>query len=404
MKRVLLTVALCVAASASFAQKKNVNTAQSLAKGEKPDFTEARTLIKGALENPETKNDAKTWYVAGIVENQQFDAERMKQVLGQQPNEPVMYEALGAILPYFLKAAELDQQPNEKGKIKPKVTKDIKSILGANHVYYINAGAYYFEAKDFKKAYDFFDQYLKISNLDMFKGEPVAAKDSNYLQIRYYAAVVASQMGESKLAIQGFNDLKEFDYKKNEVHQLLCSEYQQIKDTVNFIKALEEGAKLFPNEQYYSLNLINQLIYANRNDEAIEYLNTVIAQTPDNAQLYDVMGRIYETKDLATAEKNFKKALEIDPSYTGALANLGRIFFNAGVNQLDEANKINDTKLYQEEAAKAKALFEKARPYYEQARKQKPEEKEYITALKGIYYNLNMGPELEALEALEAGK
>lgn len=66
MKRVLLTVALCVAASVSFAQKKAVNEAQSIAKGSTPDFSEARTLIKGALENPETKDDAKTWYVAGL--------------------------------------------------------------------------------------------------------------------------------------------------------------------------------------------------------------------------------------------------------------------------------------------------------------------------------------------------
>ena len=67
MKRVLLTVALCVAASVSFAQKKAVNEAQSIAKGSTPDFSEARTLIKGALENPETKDDAKTWYVAGFI-------------------------------------------------------------------------------------------------------------------------------------------------------------------------------------------------------------------------------------------------------------------------------------------------------------------------------------------------
>ena len=40
MKRVLLTVALCVAASVSFAQKKAVNEAQSIAKGSTPDFSE----------------------------------------------------------------------------------------------------------------------------------------------------------------------------------------------------------------------------------------------------------------------------------------------------------------------------------------------------------------------------
>ena len=39
---------------------------------------------------------------------------------------------------YFQKAYELDQLPNEKGKVKPKYTKDIKSILSANHVYLFN--------------------------------------------------------------------------------------------------------------------------------------------------------------------------------------------------------------------------------------------------------------------------
>lgn len=236
MKRVLLTVALCVAASASFAQKKDVNTAQSIAKGTNPDFTEARNLVKGALTNAESKDDAKTWFVAGFIENQQFDAERTKQILGQKPNEPVMYEALLNILPYFEKAYTLDNQPNEKGKVKPKFVKDIKGILGANHIYYINGGAYYFDQKDYKKAYSFFDQYLKISDLDMFKGEPVAARDSNFMTVQFYAAVAATQMEDKKLAVESLERAKAFDYRRNDVYQYLCYEYEQAKDTVNLEK------------------------------------------------------------------------------------------------------------------------------------------------------------------------
>ena len=81
---------------------------------------------------------------------------------GQKPDEAKMYEALGAVLPYFKEAYKLDQQPNEKGKIKPRYTKDIKGILSANHVYYINGGAYYFDQKDYNKASNFFEQYLEI--------------------------------------------------------------------------------------------------------------------------------------------------------------------------------------------------------------------------------------------------
>ena len=59
-----------------------------------------------------------------------------------------MYDALLQVYPYFMKAYELDQLPNEKGKVKPKHTKNIKSILATDHLSYFNGGAYYFGVKD----------------------------------------------------------------------------------------------------------------------------------------------------------------------------------------------------------------------------------------------------------------
>ena len=404
MKRVLLTVALCVAASASFAQKKVVNEAQSIAKGSNADFGEARTLIKGALENPETKDDAKTWYVAGFIEDQQFNAERAKQILGQQPNEPVMYEALYGILPYFQKAYELDQLPNEKGKVKPKYTKDIKSILSANHVYLFNGGAYYFDKQEYKKAYDFFNQYVEISELPMFAGTQTAEKDSTFMTVQFYAAAAASLAKDSRLAIAALERAKNTPYRQYDVYQYLCYEYGEARtaqDSVMLEKTFEEGMQVFPDSAFFLNNLINTYIYSNRNEKALEMLNVAIQKNPNDANLYNVMGRVYETglKDYANAEKNFQIALEKDPNLTDALSNIGRIYYNQGVNKLSEANMINDSKKYQEELGMAKDLFKKALPYYKKAHDAEPEKMDNMIALRGIYYNLNMGPELEAIEA-----
>lgn len=404
MKRVLLTVALCVAASASFAQKKVVNEAQSIAKGSNADFGEARTLIKGALENPETKDDAKTWYVAGFIEDQQFNAERAKQILGQQPNEPVMYEALYGILPYFQKAYELDQLPNEKGKVKPKYTKDIKSILSANHVYLFNGGAYYFDKQEYKKAYDFFNQYVEISELPMFEGTQTAEKDSTFMTVQFYAAAAASLAKDSRLAIAALERAKNTPYRQYDVYQYLCYEYGEARtaqDSVMLEKTFEEGMQVFPDSAFFLNNLINTYIYSNRNEKALEMLNVAIQKNPNDANLYNVMGRVYETglKDYANAEKNFQIALEKDPNLTDALSNIGRIYYNQGVNKLSEANMINDSKKYQEELGMAKDLFKKALPYYKKAHEAEPEKMDNMIALRGIYYNLNMGPELEAIEA-----
>ena len=404
MKRVLLTVALCVAASASFAQKKVVNEAQSIAKGSNADFGEARTLIKGALENPETKDDAKTWYVAGFIEDQQFNTERAKQILGQHPNEPVMYEALYGILPYFQKAYELDQLPNEKGKVKPKYTKDIKSILSANHVYLFNGGAYYFDKQEYKKAYDFFNQYVEISELPMFAGTQTAEKDSTFMTVQFYAAAAASLAKDSRLAIAALERAKNTPYRQYDVYQYLCYEYGEARtaqDSVMLEKTFEEGMQVFPDSAFFLNNLINTYIYSNRNEKALEMLNVAIQKNPNDANLYNVMGRVYETglKDYANAEKNFQIALEKDPNLTDALSNIGRIYYNQGVNKLSEANMINDSKKYQEELGMAKDLFKKALPYYKKAHEAEPEKMDNMIALRGIYYNLNMGPELEAIEA-----
>ncbi|MDF9829577.1 tetratricopeptide repeat protein [Parabacteroides sp. PF5-6] len=402
MKRVLLlSIALCVAATGAFAQKKAVSQAQSIAKGNNADFAEARTLVKGALQDPETKDDAKTWYVAGYVEDQQFSAERMKELLGQQPNQPVMYQALLNILPYLEKAYELDQLPDAKGKVKPKFTKDIKGILSANHVYYINAGAFYFDERDYKNASEAFEQYLKISDLPMFAGEQVAARDSNYMTVQFYAGVAATQLGDRQKAIATLNRAKEYGYRQSDTYQYLYYEYQELRDTANMEMVAKEGLAIFPQEPFFILNLINIYIYTNRNEEAIDYLTKAIAAEPNNAQYYDVLGSVYESglKDFDNAEKNYAKALELDPDYVDALSNLGRVYYNQAISAQGDANMLSDNKLYQEEIAKAKALFEKARPYFEKAHQLKPEQREYMVALRGIYYNLSMGKEFEEIEA-----
>jgi tetratricopeptide (TPR) repeat protein len=406
MKRVLLTIGLCVAVTAALAQKKAVSEAERISKDAKPDFKEARTQIKGALENPETMNEAKTWYVAAKVEDTQFNSESTKQVLGQQPNEPVMYEALRNSLPYFLKAYELDQLPNEKGKIKPKYAKDIKSTLAANHAYYVNAGAYYFERQDYKNACAFFDQYLEISNLPFFAGEKVAARDSQYMIVQFYSAISATQLGDSDFSIKGLMRAKDAPYRQFEVYQYLYTEYELKKDTANMIQILKEGFNLFPDSSVFILHLINRYIQTDQNEDAIELLKTAIAKDPNNPDLYQAMGTVYENgkKSNTDAEIYFVKALELQPENPTALFNLGRIYYNQGVNKLGEANLISDAKKYAEEKAIAKDFFQKALPYIRKAYEKEPESREHMNALRSIYYQLDMGKEFDEIDAKMGGQ
>ena len=402
MKRVLVTIGLCLMTTVVFGQKKAVSDAERIAKDSKPDFNEARTLIKGAMENAETKDDAKTWYVAGLIEDTQFSTENMKQILGQKPDEAVMYEALGNILPYFKESYRLDQLPNEKGKVKPKYTKNIKGTLNANILYYLNGGAYFFDQRNYKRAHDFFEQYLEIADLPFMKGEKAAARDSNFMIVQFYAAIAAMQMDDPQQAIKDLNRAKGTDYRRFDVYQSLCYVYDQVlKDTVGLEKTLEEGMKLFPDSSYFLNNMINVYISTKRNEQAMQLLNTAISKSPNNPQLYFALGSLYEVglKDEAKAEEAYKKALDLDPENPSNIFSVGRLYFNQGVSLLDKANSLNDQNQYKAEKAKAEAMLRKALPFFKKAHKLKPEEREYMIGLRGIYYNLSMNKEFDAINA-----
>ena len=404
MKKLVFTLGLCLVTVVSFGQKKAVSDAVKMSKDAKPNFTEARNMIKGALENAETKNDPKTWFSAGQIEGAQFDQENTKQLLGQQPDENAMYSALAGIYPYFKKAYELDRLPDAKGKVKPKYTKDMKSVIKANMSYYLSGGAYFFEQNDYKKALEFFNQIVEIHDGPLMSEDRQAGEkvDSVYIYANYYAAIAASQTKDQDATIAAMKRACKIDFKRSEMYGYLATEYQMAGDTANWESTALEGYSLFPSNDDFTTHLIQIYLYTNRNEKALEFINTALTKSPNNAQLLDVAGRIYETgyKDYAKAEDYYKKSIALDGENAEVQSNMGRIYFNQGVQRLDEANNITDTKKYNEEKEVALGLFRQALPYFEKAFQLDPDGQDNRIALRSIYYNLNMEDKFNEMDKL----
>lgn len=399
MKKLILLTALCLIAFTAFSQKKNLSTVKSEISGTKPDFKKAQTLIKEALGDPETKDNPETWYVAGNVEDKIFSAENSKQILKQEPNEAVMYEALIKSYDYFLNVFELEKIPNEKGKINNKFSKQAKSILKINYLNYIDAGVYYHQQQAFDKAYNAFNIFLEIPGLDIFKGEKLIA-DSVYNQITLYASYCASSIKNEQRAIELLELLKNKNYDKENVYAALVDAYRNVEDTVQYMSILKEGSMLFPKNIKFIQSLINHYINTGQLGEAMIYLDNAIAQDPEDPQYWSVKGDLYE------AEKNFDKALQafegalaIDPDYPSAVGAIGRIYYNKGFELQTKANElsIQESKA---EIEKVKQLYRKALPYLEKARKLLPDEKQYIMALYSVYYRLDMPEQMNEMEKL----
>jgi tetratricopeptide (TPR) repeat protein len=388
----------------TFGQKKALSDAKSEIKRDNPNIEDARALIGGALENPETKDNAETWFVAGSVENKQLDIESLKTYKGETPNEEKMYGALLRIIPYFIKADELDQLPNEKGKVKPKFRKDMKAIITVNQFQYPNAGIYFYNKEDYKNAFLAFKQYVDIPDLVMFKedGKPVIVKtDSSYLQIKYNAGNMASMVEDHQTAIEIFSSMKNAGYEENEIFRRLTYEYNQIKDSLALVDILREGVEKFPGDEYFLMNLIEKYIQSNHLQEAITYINIAIEQNPNDPILYDALGVIYEnTGEPEKSIQNYTKALELDPDNAKILKHNGLVYYNLGVKARAKADESSDKTVSEQEYKKGLDYLRESMPFFEKAYSIDPTDNENVFCLRSIYYSLGMGDEFEKMDAI----
>ncbi len=400
MKKTILAVILVLSVTSSYSQKKNVTKAKNKALMENPDFAGARAEIKPALEDLTTKDLASTWHTAGLIGYKENEAEFLKMTLGQKHNAEQKGKALVESYNYFLKAYELDALPDAKGKVKPKLHKDIKSKIKeyySNNTNFVAYGAELYEKLNYVEAIKVFEIFLGIPKLPMMNNE--LKPDSTYKMIKYYTAIAATNAGLNDKAISYYEELKNQGYQEMIVHQLLYEEYVKKKDTVNFVKTLKAGFEKFPTEPFFLQNLINYYIFTNQSSNALTYLNSAIAREPNMAQYQYVKGNLDESMGkFDEARVAFDKAIELDKTYADAYAGIGRLYYNKAVKMADEANDIKDVKLYNAAKKKADGVFAESIPFFVKATEIKPDDSDYKRTLKTLYYRLKMDKEFEAIE------
>lgn len=399
MKKIILSLFLVIAVTASFAQKSNVSKAKNSALMETPDFDAARKAIKLALADSTTANDVYTWYVAGLIGNKENETLYNKAILNQKFDADVKGKAIVESYNYFKKAIKLDSVPDKKGRVKLKYTKDIKAKIKDYYTTQQNLiayGAYLFEKKDYESTINVFDIFLEIPKLAIMNNE--IPFDSTYNMILYYDAIACTNAKKHEKAIKLYEELKDKDYETMAVYQLLYEEYVSINDTANYVKTLKGGFDKFPTEPWFLQNLINHFINTKQLPEALSYLRTAIEREPNLAQYRYVKGNLDESLEkYDDAKASFEKAVELDPTMADAYSGLGRLLYNKAVKMLDDANNIKDIKQYNIAQQKAEDVFKQSLPYFKKASELNPKEIEFKRTLKTLYYRLKMDKEFEAI-------
>ena len=402
MKRVLFSMVLLMAVSFAFAQEKNVKEAKSIAGEVKPDFAKAEQLINEALTNPETKDNAATWDVAGYIQKRINEKEMENAYLRKPYDTLKVYNSVLNMYNYYVKCDELAQIPNEKGKIKNKYRSANSKTILAERPNLINGGIQYFNLNKNEDALKYFAAYVDAATLPMMEKENLLEKDTILPQVAYYATLAADRVGD-KDAVMKYAQYALKDKENGQfAMQLLTDAYKAKGDTAKWVEKLQEGIVKFPENQYFFANLVDYYSSSNQNDEAMQFADDMLAKDPNNKLYLYVKAYLYHNmKDYEKAIEFYKKTLDIDPAYAEACSNLGLVYLLQAQEYADKAPAdINDPN-YATAQAEIKKFYEAAKPYYEKARELKPDQKDlWLQGLYRVYYNLNMGPEFEEIEKM----
>lgn len=375
------------------AQKKNVSAAKNKALNvESPDFEGAKTAIQAALEDSTTKDLAETWYVAGLVYQKIIDNDIYKSVTGGTADPILQGDCAIKSVDYYCVAYDKDLQPNAKGKVKPKYTKQIRKAVETyyNQMILVNYGITAYNKQDFETAIKAFNVHTSIPDLAMFADEKPFVKDSTYYQIRYYTALAGERSGNSDLTLQIFEEIKDKGYQEAYINQHICDLYKERKDTVNYLRALEEGYERFPNDIFFLGNMINFYIFNDQVEKGMAYLDKAIELDPNNAQLYNVRGSVMETLNhLHEAEAAYDKSLELDPNNFKSLNDKARMVYTRAQQIEEKSVMARDMKLADNLKYHAMEIYKESLPYFEKAAELNPTDIDNLRLLRSVYYKLS---------------
>ena len=378
MKRLTGLLCLLILVSSVTAQKRNVNRALNYK--ESGELGKALEYIQAAI-NPKNEKSKKsinwprTWEVRGEIYQAMYHSDDKKF---KEPTKDPLTEALNS----YKKAIKLDVDNKYSKSIKIMLMLLIND-LQAQAVRAFNDTAYH-------ESLNSFEQILEINKLTIINEGNEEVVDT---AIIYNCGLAALNSKDFDKAIRYFKESAFYNYNDVKPYIWVARAYKQKKDSLNALKSLKKGYKKFPEDIELINEMIETFINLELNNEAIELLDTSIKMNPDDINYYVAKGNVYDKiNDEKSAIESYEKAISIDSESFEALFNLGVIYYNKGINQVEKAKKIpvSDNSSYQKELNKSEIWWEKALPFMEKCYEIDAENKSVLESLKTLYYRLKM--------------
>jgi pentatricopeptide repeat protein len=414
MKKFIILAGCMAMAVCTYAQESVLKEAERGLRVEVPDHSKIATMLRGAMADPTTSNNVKTWYLAGKNDFQTWQTGYELLQAGNNSDPTSMSRAIVEGYQFYMKALTMDTIIDEKGKAKTKYSKEITKTIASNYKNFYDAGVYLYQAQDLKAAYHAWEIYSELPTLACLgKDAPAAPIDSLRAETYYNMGIFAYQSDMKEEALSSFTKAAKLGHGSVAYENALAMA-SDLGRTDDIVALAQEGFAKYGTQNYIGA-LVNVYVKTGDYDKALDMVNKAMEDTPNNAMLYNVKGILTENhvnQEGLTAEQidaynteateYYKQAAELDPEYAEGQYNYGRMLANRAYKISDDAYQLSTSEFNKLSENTIKPLFKEAAGYLEKAIAIAPESnRDAYTILKNIYYNLKDEENMNRISELQ---
>jgi tetratricopeptide (TPR) repeat protein len=380
MKNILLILSFIIS-TVAVAQKHNiVNASIALRNANKANgdevgvlLLEAKEYIDEAFSTESTANDPKMW---------NYRAPIYLQIALKKPELDNLA---------ILKATDAHIKCLQKGKKDKIIVKkwtskeDILSGLVQCGYKLFNLAIDHYNKGDYETSLDFYDKIFEIVPFD----DEDQLKRGNITKetILYNSFFSSNKLKDDTKSKELLQNLIDINFNEPAIYIHMSEIFKREKNIEKAIEYLSLGREMFEDDQSIINTEINLYIELGRTSELLKKLGEAIEIDTENSLLYFNRGTIYDQEgQLENAEKDYLKAIDLDPSSFGSNYNLGALFFNKAVELNNSANSTSDDKKYKSLKDQSDVYFNRALPYLESSYSINPKDKNTLLSLKQLYY------------------
>ena len=370
MKKLMMMAVMFVASATAFAGDSDALKAILKAK----TYAEAETLLKSSLDQlVSAAEKAKAYNKLVDLAMSDFEAQsaivtenQVNKQMGKEEkpvDQELMVESAYKALQNAIECDKFDQQPNEKGKVKPAFAeKNAQRLFNAPRFTLVNAGQDAAQNRDNAKARKYWEMFVLSDAAPLFANNDRTPQKEFFGQVARFAAVYAYQDKDmetaTKLCDIAMKDPQEYEGCLNLKLEILGDGLKTKEDSLSYCNKLKEIYAEHKTDGVME-KLYNTLLGIGEKDAAYKVLDDALAENPNNFVALADKGLGLLNENPAEAATYLKKACELK-SDNAALQTYAGTAISVQAQNTEDPNA-------------KKALYKEAIGYYDKAKELDPD-------------------------------